>query len=64
MSSPTAPPENPSRHFGSFSEAARENADSRVRAGLHFRFSVEQGLKLGSQIADYAAHNLLTPAEQ
>ena len=39
MASPSALPEAPARSFASFSAAAKENADSRVRAGLHFRFA-------------------------
>ena len=40
----TAALTNPTRDFRSFSEAARENADSRVKAGLHFRFATTAGL--------------------
>lgn len=42
----TADPQNNTRQFKSFSQAALENADSRVMAGLHFRFSCDAGLKL------------------
>jgi hypothetical protein len=61
MVSPTALPQAPQRHFRSFSEAARENADSRVRAGLHFRFATEAGLKLGEQIGRLASAGFLAP---
>jgi hypothetical protein len=54
FASPSALPENPVRNFRSFSEAARENADSRVKAGLHFRFATEAGLALGRRIGQYA----------
>ena len=37
MASPTAIPEGVTRSFSSLREASRENADSRVRAGIHFR---------------------------
>jgi hypothetical protein len=50
MTSPSALPTNPTRSFASFSAAARENAESRVTAGLHFRFAIEAGLKLGQDI--------------
>ncbi|MES2974424.1 MAG: vanadium-dependent haloperoxidase [Pseudomonadota bacterium] len=59
MASPTALPATPQRSFASFSGAARENADSRVRAGIHFRFATEAGLKLGGQIGRQATAGAL-----
>jgi len=59
MASPSALPETPERSFRSFSSAARENADSRVRAGLHFRFATTAGLQLGEQIGQQAIQSLL-----
>lgn len=41
------------RHFTSFSAAARENAYSRVWLGVHFPWDAEDGLTLGEKIADY-----------
>lgn len=38
------------RSFSSFSQAAQENADSRVYAGIHFRSACQDGIKLGAQI--------------
>ena len=38
------------RSFTSLSQAARENADSRVLGGLHFRSACEAGLALGERI--------------
>lgn len=61
MASPSALPEAPARSFGSFSEAARENADSRVRAGLHFRFATAAGLQLGQRIGEQAVRSFLAP---
>ena len=61
FASPTAPAGRPMREFRGFSQAAEENADSRVRAGLHFRFATVEGLKLGRQIGNYAVANLLAP---
>ena len=49
------------RHFASFSEAARENADSRVYAGVHFRTACRDGLKLGGKIGKFAVGHLLEP---
>lgn len=64
MASTSALPEAPARSFTSFSAAARENADSRVRAGLHFRFATSAGLQLGTQIARQAVDTLLGPVTQ
>ena len=61
FTSTSAMPANPQRSFKSFSEAARENADSRVKAGLHFRFATTAGLKLGDDIGRFAVRNSLTP---
>ncbi|HEY7494985.1 MAG TPA: vanadium-dependent haloperoxidase, partial [Candidatus Tectomicrobia bacterium] len=38
------------RAFTSFSQAAQENADSRVYAGIHFRTACQDGIKQGEQI--------------
>lgn len=59
FASSSALPTNPVRSFRSFSDAARENADSRVKAGLHFRFSTTAGLEMGRQIGQYVSHNAL-----
>ena len=61
FTSTSAMPANPQRSFKSFSEAARENADSRVKAGLHFRFATTAGLKLGEDIGRNAVRNSLAP---
>jgi PAP2 superfamily len=59
FASPSALPANPVRSFGSFSEAARENADSRVKAGLHFRFATDAGLELGRKIGQHVNRHAL-----
>ena len=59
FASPSALPANPVRGFRSFSEAARENADSRVKAGLHFRFSTDAGLELGRKIGQHTVRHAL-----
>jgi hypothetical protein len=41
------------RSYGSFSEAAQENADSRVYAGIHYRSATTDGLKMGRKIGRY-----------
>lgn len=61
MTSTTADPLTQTRSFKSFSEAAHENADSRVMAGLHFRFSCEAGLSLGSDIGNWITKTQLQP---
>jgi hypothetical protein len=59
MGTTTAPPEMPSRSFPSFSAAAAECADSRVRLGWHFRYSTNGGLTLGRTVAGWLAENHL-----
>jgi PAP2 superfamily len=59
FASPSALPAHPVRSFRTFSEAARENADSRVKAGLHFRFATDAGLELGRRIGQYANRHSL-----
>ena len=59
FASPSALPRNPVRSFQSFSHAARENADSRVKAGLHFRFATTAGLELGHRIGTHVIKNSL-----
>lgn len=49
------------RQYYSFSEAALENANSRVLAGIHFRTSCLAGLWQGQRIGDYVYSNILRP---
>ena len=63
MASPTALPGTPTRRFPGFGAAARENGDSRVKAGLHFRFAVTQGLRLGERIGQHAIATMLQPLQ-
>ncbi|RYZ31874.1 MAG: phosphatase PAP2 family protein, partial [Sphingobacteriales bacterium] len=64
MTSPTADPTKATRQFKSFRQAAEENADSRVIAGLHFRFSCIAGLELGNNVGDWIIKNHLTPVSK
>jgi hypothetical protein len=48
------------RSFTRFSDAAQENADSRIYGGIHYRFSNEAGLALGAKVADYVVTHQLT----
>lgn len=61
MTSTSAEPVNSTRSFANFSQAAVENADSRVFAGIHFRFSCEGGMVLGQKIGDWILENSLKP---
>jgi hypothetical protein len=49
------------RHFQSFSQAAAENAASRIFLGIHWRFDAVQGVSAGDRIGDYTFDNLLRP---
>jgi hypothetical protein len=49
------------RSYTSFSQAADENALSRIYVGIHFRKAVEDGVKHGQSIAAYAVHRFLKP---
>lgn len=43
----------PPRHFVSFMDAAREVSDSRYYGGIHFRKALNDGMRMGDQIAKY-----------
>ena len=49
------------RSFPSFTAAANENADSRVMAGLHFRFACKAGQALGRQVGAWVTTTALRP---
>jgi len=49
------------RTYTSFSQAAEENALSRILVGLHFRDATEEGVKHGRKIANHAANLFLRP---
>jgi hypothetical protein len=51
------------RSYRSFSQAADENAASRIYVGIHFRRAVERGVQHGRKIAAYAVHRYLTPVQ-
>ncbi len=52
------------RSFKSFSEAAQENADSRVYAGIHFRSACRDGIALRRTIGQRAARMFLQPVRR
>jgi hypothetical protein len=64
MDSTTAPPEMPTRSFSSFTGAADECADSRVRLGFHFRYATDRGQRLGRQVARHVLTHDLRPAHR
>lgn len=57
--STTSAPAGLTRDFTSFTQAADENADSRVSAGIHFRFACNAGQKLGDDVGKWTLNNLL-----
>ena len=61
LNSYTALPGKEVRTYSSFDFAAIQNADSRVRAGIHFRFSTDAGLTMGGKVGSYAVSNVLRP---
>jgi hypothetical protein len=56
-----APFPNIKRSFSSISAAARESADSRVYAGIHFRSACEDGLSLGRKVGQRVVVSYLQP---
>ena len=61
MTSTTTVPAGAIRSFKSFKQAADENADSRVMAGIHFCFACEAGQKLGDRVGKWTVKNHLEP---
>jgi hypothetical protein len=49
------------RSYASFTQAADENALSRILIGIHFRLAVEEGTAHGRKIAKHAVHLFLRP---
>jgi hypothetical protein len=58
------PFEGLTRSFSSFSQAARESADSRIYAGIHFRSACEDGLGLGRKVGQRAVALYLQPVRK
>lgn len=53
-----------SRTFATVADAAKENADSRVFIGYHFRHATVQGIAQGRRIGAYVASHMLLPIEK
>ncbi len=49
------------RSFTSFTQAAKENANSRIYIGFHFRHATVEGLKLGGKVGQVAFNHYLRP---
>ena len=49
------------RSYTSLTQAAQENADSRVWLGVHWRFDQMEGQALGASVADYVYSSAFTP---
>ena len=58
------PFEGLTRSFASFSQAARESADSRIYAGIHFRSACEDGLGLGRKVGQRTVALYLQPVRK
>lgn len=52
------------RHYARFSEVAKEVQDARVWAGIHFRFSTDDGATIGRQVARRVARHHFRPAKR
>jgi len=63
-SSSSADTQGATRSFKNFLSAADENADSRVMAGIHFRFSIKAGQAMGNKIGKWMVDNILIRAEK
>ena len=64
MTSTSAVPAGATRCYAAFSEAAAENAASRVLIGYHFRSATRAGMRLGRQIGSFAFLHALRPLER
>jgi hypothetical protein len=51
------------RSYGSFSEAAAENGESRILIGIHFRRAVEEGIQHGRKIGKRTVNLFLRPTQ-
>jgi len=51
------------RSFTSFSQAALENANSRLFAGIHFRTANTEGVRLGEKIGKFIFKHSLKPVK-
>ena len=59
--STTSTPSGTARCWESFTQAERENAESRVLVGFHFRFAIETGIDVGRKVGRFAMRHALRP---
>lgn len=52
------------RSYSRFSEVSEEVADARIWAGLHFRFSTDDGASLGRQVARLVTRHFFRPVKR
>lgn len=50
-------------YFSSFSDAERQNAESRVYLGVHWQFDADQGVLQGHRVADWVWDHAFQPAD-
>jgi hypothetical protein len=48
-----------SHQFPGFWEAAQEQTDSRIYAGIHYRFDHDAGQQIGRSVAEYVSANYM-----
>jgi hypothetical protein len=63
MTSSTPAPTGSTRTWRTFTQAAAENADSRVMVGIHTRQSVVDGATQGRLVGDYVVRHRLRPLD-
>jgi hypothetical protein len=49
------------RKFSTFSDAVAQVVDARIFAGFHFRFSCDDAVAMGAEVADYAMRTVARP---
>jgi len=49
--------------YSSFTQAAQEEADSRIYGGIHFRFDSVAGQQIGTNVGGYVLDHVLTPRD-
>ncbi len=52
------------RSYSSFSEAARENMESRILIGYHFRTACMRGFNQGKQVSNFVFRHILKPVKE
>ena len=53
---------NPTRSYGTFSQALDEVGDARVYGGMHYRNSTRKGAKIGKQASRYMTSRFFQPS--